>query len=96
MDLYCKKLGVKVNVTILDKELFQELLENDLVLSDKEYLIRDYAMGQDEFSYLTDDINKSDDYSYQWESVENEMVLTILKEQKRIMTYSLIPTFIDS
>ena len=60
-DIYSCDLVNVLTVTVYDKELYEKLREEDLVLYQKGvYEQIDWKMFQDEISYLKDDMNTSD------------------------------------
>lgn len=97
-DVYSVDLCCKVEVQIFDKEGFNRLRDEDLVLSSKDYEIKDFKRGQDEFGYLKDDINRSDNFECMWEmnGKDNRSLdfnVYYVDDDNPIMTYKLIPSF---
>lgn len=82
----------------IKKEGFNRLKDEDLVLSSKDYEIKDFRLGQDEFGYLKDDIDRSDNFECMWEmngkDIYNlEFSVYYVDDNNPIMTYKLIPSF---
>lgn len=97
-DVYSVDLCCKVEVQIFDKEGFNRLKDEDLVLASKDYEIKDFRRGQDEFGYLKDDINRSDNFECMWEmnGKDNRSLdfnVYYVDDDSPIMTYKLIPSF---
>ena len=80
-DIYSCELKNVLEVTIYDKELYEELRKQDLVIYGKgTYENIDWKMFQVEINYLRDDINASDDFDMKLFLANGTLLIDIVNE----------------
>lgn len=97
-DIYSCELKNVLEVTIYDKELYEELREQDLVIYGKgTYENIDWKMFQDEIGYLRDDINASDDFDMKLFLANGTLLIDIMdiKDNDLIMELRLESKFVQ-
>lgn len=91
-DIYSCDLVNVLTVTVYDKELYEKLREEDLVLYQKGvYEQIDWKSFQDEIGYLKDDIYASDDFDVKFTLSNGVLIIDVLDNTDKdvIMEYRL-------
>lgn len=91
-DIYSCDLVNILTVTVYDKELYEKLREEDLVLYQKGvYEQIDWKLFQDEIGYLRDDIYASDDFDVKFTLSNGVLIIDVLDNTDKdvIMEYRL-------
>lgn len=88
----------EVTLKVLDKDEFENLVDQDLVLISKDgdsYRSKNFEAMEDEFSYLGDDINWSDSYTWSCDVIgDDKMEFTVRKAGGNdICVYTILPKF---
>ena len=97
-DIYSCDLVNVLTVTVYDKELYEKLREEDLVLYQKGvYEQINWKMFQDEIGYLRDDIYASDDFDVKFTLLNGVLLIDILDNTDKdiIMEYKLEPKIVN-
>ena len=97
-DIYSCDLINVLTVTVYDKELYEKLREEDLVLFQKGvYEQIDWKMFQDEISYLRDDIYASDNFDVKFTLSNGVLIIDVLDNTDKdiIMEYKLEPKIVN-
>lgn len=95
-DIYSCELTNTLEVNVYDKELYEQLREQDLVLYAKgEYDGIDWKMFQDEIGYLKDDFGSSN-FSMRMTLANGTLVIDIVDDEYEdiIMEYRLEPKIV--
>ena len=80
-DIYSCELTNVLTVTIYDKEKYEELREQDLVIYGKgTYENINWKMFQDEIGYLRDDVYASDDFDMKFSLSNGILIIDIVNE----------------
>lgn len=91
-DIYSCDLANVLTVTVYDKELYEKLREEDLVLYQKGvYEQIDWKSFQDEIGYLRDDIYASNDFDVKFTLLNGVLIIDVLDNTDKdvIMEYRL-------
>lgn len=97
-DIYSCDLVNVLTVTVYDKELYEKLREEDLVLYQKGvYEQIDWNSFQDEISYLKEDIYASDDFDVKFTLSNGVLIIDVLDDTDKdiIMEYKLEPKIVN-
>lgn len=97
-DIYSCDLVNVLTVTVYDKELYEKLREEDLVLYQKGvYEQIDWKSFQDEIGYLRDDIYASNDFDVKFTLSNGVLIIDILDNTDKdvIMEYRLESKFVN-
>ena len=97
-DIYSCDLVNVLTVTVYDKELYEKLREEDLVLYQKGvYEQIDWKSFQDEISYLKEDIYASDDFDVKFTLSNGVLIIDVLDNTDKdiIMEYKLEPKIVN-
>ena len=95
-DIYSCELTNVLEVNVYDKELYEQLLEQDLVLYRKgEYDGINWKGFQDEISYLEDDFNASE-FSMKMALANGTLIIDIVDDEYEdiVMEYRLEPKIV--
>lgn len=96
-DIYSCELTNVLEVNVYDKELYEQLLEEDLVLyKSGQYINIDWKLFQDEIGYLKDDFNNSSKFSMKMFLSDGTLVIEIIDDEYKdvIMEYRLEPKIV--
>ncbi len=97
-DIYSCDLVNVLTVTVYDKELYEKLREEDLVLYQKGvYEQINWKMFQDEIGYLRDDIYASNDFDVKFTLSNGVLIIDVLDNTDKdvIMEYRLESKFVN-
>lgn len=97
-DIYSCDLVNVLTVTVYDKELYEKLREEDLVLYQKGvYEQIDWKLFQDEIGYLRDDIYASDDFDVKFTLSNGVLIIDVLDnvDEDIIMEYRMESKFVN-
>lgn len=95
-DIYACELTNILDVNVYDKKLYEQLLEEDLVLyKSGQYVDIDWKSFQDEISYLKDDFDSSK-FSMKMFLSNGTLVIEIIDDEYKdvIMEYRLEPKIV--
>ena len=96
-DVYSVDLTTVLEVNIYDKELYEKLREEDLVLYQKgEYDGINWKVFQDEIDYLKDDIYASEDFDIKFTLANGVLIIDVLDNNDKdiIMEYRIESKFV--
>ena len=97
-DIYSCDLINVLTVTVYDKELYEKLREEDLILYQKGvYEQIDWKSFQDEIGYLRDDIYASNDFDVKFTLSNGVLIIDVLDNTDKdiIMEYKLEPKIVN-